>query len=227
MWHEAALMVCAYLVGSFPLLWIMARMRRVPLHKEEDFHIALWHRVGRPQGAMGIIGDFAKGVAVVFVSRALGFDLVWVALAGLAAVVGQMWPVFLRFDGEKGNSIGLATAGSLAPWALFISLVPIAFGAAVRTIPRLRDRSKSADERLKFGGPPSNSLPLAMLVGFSVLPLVAWGLGYPPQIYLVFVGFLFAILLRRLTANVRRDLRVAERKREVFINRALYDRSFL
>ena len=98
--------------------------------------------------------------------KSLGFDLLVVTLAGVAVVSGQMWPIFAHFDGEKGNSTGLAMAGTLAPNPLCIALVPIVIGVTIRTVPRLLDGRQSLDERLKLGGPPSRSLPLGMAIGF-------------------------------------------------------------
>ncbi|MFC1963152.1 hypothetical protein ACFLVL_00815, partial [Chloroflexota bacterium] len=136
----------------------------------------------------------------------------------------QMWPIFHRFDGEKGNSIGLAMAGTLATIPLFISLVPIAFGAGIRTIPRLMKPTESLGQKLVFGGPPSLSLPLGVAIGFAVLPLVALGLGYAIEIVLAFVFLFVLIMVRRVTAGVRQELRQASSKKTVLLNRFLFDR---
>lgn len=226
MWPEIALILGAYLLGSFPHLYLLGRASGVDLRKE-DMHIALWRKVGRLQGTVGVLGELAKGVLPVVVARAVGFDLLWVALAGLAAVVGQMWPIFLGFDGEKGNSIGLAMALALAYKATLLMLVPIFIGFAWRTVPRMLNPSLPWSERLKFGGPPSRSLPLAMASAFALLPLLSWGLGEALEVNLAFLGLFLLIMVRRLTTGLRKDLRQAQNKKMVLLNRLLYDRSFL
>jgi glycerol-3-phosphate acyltransferase PlsY len=227
MWNEFVLVLGAYLLGSFPFMYIMGRLKGVDLREYEDMHIALWRNVGRVQGFFGVILDFAKGVIVVITAREVGFEPGWVAFAGVATVAGQMWPVFMKFDGEKGNSTGLAMSATLATKAAFIAMVPMAAGFLVRTVPRLRQRDQSVNERLKFGGPPSNSLPVGMAVGFAVLPLTAWGMGQPWQVMVAFTGLFVLIIVRRLTAGVREDLKKPSGKKRRLINRLLYDRSEL
>ena len=137
MWNDIALVLGAYLLGSVPHLAALAKLRRLNL--DGDLHINLWLRGGRLLGSTGILIDLAKGALPVLIGKSLGFDLLVVTLAGLAVVSGQMWPIFSRFDGEKGNSTGLAMAGALAPTPFLIALVPIIIGVAVRTLPRLLD----------------------------------------------------------------------------------------
>lgn len=224
MWADVALVLGAYLLGSLPHLSVLGKLRGVDL--EGDLHISLWRRGGRLVGTIGILGEFAKGAIPVLVGKSLGFDLSIVVLAGLVAVSGQMWPVFSRFDGEKGNSVGLAMAGALAPKLLFITLVPIVIGVAIKIVPRLLDTSQSLNERLKFGGSPSRSLPLGMAIGFLLFPVASWVLGEPPVITSGYIALFLLIMVRRLTAGLRGDLARNTGIRGILINRLLYDRSY-
>jgi len=224
MWADAALILGAYLLGSLPHLSALGKLRGVDL--EGDLHISLWQRAGRLTGMIGILAEFAKGVIPILVGKGLGFELFIIVLAGLAVVSGQMWPVFSRFDGEKGNSIGLAMAGALAFRPLLIALVPIVVGVVIRTAPRLLDVSQSLNERLKFGGPSSRSLPLAMAIGFLLLPVASWWLGEPLVITTGYLALFILIMIRRLTAGLRSDLAVKIDIKRIVINRFLYDRSY-
>ncbi|MGB3129549.1 MAG: glycerol-3-phosphate acyltransferase [Dehalococcoidia bacterium] len=224
MWDELVLILGSYLLGSLPFMYIMGRLKGVDLREHEDMHIALWRNVGRIQGLLGVFLDFAKGAIVVVAARSAGFEPGWVAFAGVAAVAGQMWPVFMKFDGEKGNSIGLAMSATLATKAALIAMVVMATGLLIRTIPRLRQPNQSASERLKFGGPPSNSLPVGMAVGFAVLPLAAWVMGQPGEVIVAFLGLFALIMVRRATAGISEDLRQPSGKRRMLLNRLLYDR---
>ena len=100
---DIALIVGAYLLGSVPQLSLLARLRRVNL--DGDFHQSLWDRGGQAIAVLGVIGEFAKGIIPVLVGKGLDFDILVVALAGLAAVCGQMWPVFSRFDGDATAAV--------------------------------------------------------------------------------------------------------------------------
>jgi glycerol-3-phosphate acyltransferase PlsY len=217
MWADAALVLGAYLFGSVPHLVWLARLRRVKL--AGDFHEGLYDRGGRAMGGIGVLGEFVKGALPVLAGKALDFSLVTVALAGLAAVAGQMWPVFSRFDGEKGNSIGIAMAAALAPLPAVAAVVPAAIALVIRTAGRLRSGGRL------IGGTPSRSLPLGMLVTFLVFPLAAWGLGGPREAVWGGAALWVMIMVRRLTAGLGDDLKATRDPRAVLRERLLYDRS--
>jgi len=220
---NAALVLGSYLLGSAPDLHALAKLWGIPL--EDDLHIALWRKAGWFAGTLGIVADMAKGVIPVLVGRLLGFELYVVALAGLAAVAGQMWPVFLHFNGERGNTTGLAMAITLTYQATLFALIPFVIGAAVRTIPRVLDRAHPVNERLKLGGPQSMSLPLGMIVGFAVLPAASWWLGQPPEMAFAGAALFVMIAVRRLTRELGDDLRSGGRLGGILIARFLYDRA--
>lgn len=225
MWGDIALVVGAYLLGSLPHLSALGKLRGIKL--DGDLHINLWRRGGWWIGLIGLLGEFVKGVIPVLVGYSVGFNLLTVCLAGLAVVSGQMWPIFSRFDGEKGNSIALAMAGALALVPMLIALVPIAVGVAIRTLPRLLDDRQSLKQRFKFGGPPSRSLPLGMAIGFIMLPAASWWLREPLIITLSFLVLFILIMVRRLTAGLSGDVAENGAIPGILVNRLLYDRSYL
>src|SRR4030042_5663309 len=118
MWPEVLLIPGAYILGSVPHLLLLAKLRHVELGG--DFHQELWYKAGKVTGVLGVVGEFVKGILPVLIGKALDFNIVIVAGAGLAAVCGQMWPGFWKFAGEKGNSIGLAMSMALAPISCLI-----------------------------------------------------------------------------------------------------------
>lgn len=220
---DIALILGAYLLGSVPHLSLLARLRHVEL--DGDFHQSLWYQGGRAIAAVGIVGEFAKGVIPILVGKWLEFDLLVVALAGLAAVCGQMWPVFARFDGEKGNSVAFPMVIALTPKPGLIAVIPVIISLIIRTVPRLMRSSKSANDTI-FGGSYSRSLPLGMAIAFFILPLVSWWLGEPPEIVLCYAAlFILMIVVRRITAGLKRDLRESHDVRGVIMKRFLYDRA--
>jgi len=224
MWNETVLIAGAYLLGSFPFIYLLGRLRGIDLREYDDMHIAMWHHVGRFEAFIGAFFDFAKGVIAVLAARAADFDTGWVAFAGVAAVAGQMWPVFMKFKGEKGNTTGLAMTATLATITMFLSLIPATIGFFVRTIPRLMNRSQPVDERLKLGGPPSRSLPLGVALTFAVMPLSAWGMGQPSEVIAALGALFVLIMIRRLTENIVEDIHRPSGKKSILVNRLLYDR---
>ncbi|MFC1925944.1 glycerol-3-phosphate acyltransferase [Chloroflexota bacterium] len=228
MWDDALIIVGAYLLGAIPVVYLLGRMRGFDLSKEEDMHISLWHKVGRREGFTGIAWDVVKGgVAVVLLDKFTGYGWGTVTLVGLAVVVGLMWPVFLRGRGEKANTTSLGVSAAFCYEALPFLFGPILLGLLVRTVPRFLAPGQSMSERLKFGGPPSNSLPLGMLFGFGLFPLGCWIISQPWETVAVSAAIFVLIVIKRITAGLREDLETASNKKSVILNRALFDRSYI
>jgi len=233
------LIVGAYLFGSFPYMLLLGKARGIDLSQEPDSHQALWSKVGRLEGISGVLVDILKGVIPIAVGFLLNFELAAIAAAGVAALIGQMWPVFEKFDGEKGNTTGAgmiltftmfltATTSPLAYWVFILTIIPALTGFFIRTIPRFMSPGQTMDERLKLGGPASNSLPLGMLVAFAVAPLSSWLLNQPVEMTVALLALFILIVLRRLTANLGTDLKEHRTSTgSILLNRFLYDRSHL
>jgi glycerol-3-phosphate acyltransferase PlsY len=186
-------------------------------------HQQLYWQCGARVGLTGIFLDVAKGIVAVLAGRALQVDTAALAAGAVAVVAGQMWPVFSRFQGEKGNSTALGVAVTLTPLPFLVAAIPMLTGALLRTIPHLRQK-KAMEEKLRFKGPPSLSLPLGMAVGFGVLPIAAWWLGEPRAVVLGYAALFFLIMLRRATADAAAPL-VRTTPVKGLVNRLLYDRS--
>ncbi len=217
----------AYLFGSLPVLQWMARAKGHDLSHEHDMHHALWHKVGYVEGFAGVFWDLVKGPVPPVVAWGLGLDTLVIGLSGLAVAAGQMWPIFIWFRGkERGNTTGIGAAFGIAPIVMGIAAVPIAASAFMRLGSSIKKRGKEAGDRLEFAG-VSDYLPLGMLVGFLVLPLVALGLHREAAIVWTLAGLSALIVVRRLTAELRWDLRQRHgdpRLSTVLKNRFLYDR---
>lgn len=235
---DIALVIGAYLFGSLPYMLLVGRARGVDLSREEDLHTALWHKVGRLEGLSGVLVDILKGIIPIVVGFAFHLHLAAIATSGVAAVVGQMWPVFRKFDGEKGNTPGIgvvialtmeltATESPLAYLVFVIFAIFILIGIGIRTVPRFMASGQTLSDRFKFGGPVSNSMPLGMFAGFLSAPLSSWCLRQPPEMTLAFLALFIAIIIRRLTAGLSADLKTATDVKSILINRFLYDRSYL
>ncbi len=219
---DVALILGAYILGSAPQLSGLARLRRVKL--SGDYHMSLFQKAGIYFFGLGVILEFIKGAVPVLVGKWLGFDLYIVAIAGVAVVCGQMWPVFHRFDGEKGNTTVVGMAPALAYQPMMFAVIPIAIGAGIRTGSRLFRRSAQDKNTPLFGGPYSRSLPLGMLTGFFVLPLASWVQNQPPEVTWAFGIVFVLILVRRLTAGLSRDLQAGAGIKKIVLGRLFLDR---
>jgi glycerol-3-phosphate acyltransferase PlsY len=235
---DFALIVGAYLLGSLPYMVLLGRARGIELSQEEDLHMALWAKAGRLWGLSGVIVDALKGAIPVIVGFSFHLNLAAIAASGVAAVAGQMWPVFRKFDGEKGNTTGIgfiiaftsyltATTSPLAYVVFIIFAIPVLIGAGIRTVPRLIAPGQTMNERLMLGGPTSNSMPLGMLTGFAIAPIASACLRQPAEMTWAFLAVFIIIMIRRLTAGLGKDRKTATISlRAMLLNRFLYDRSY-
>jgi glycerol-3-phosphate acyltransferase PlsY len=236
---DIVLITGAYLFGSIPYMLLLGHARGFDLSQEEDLHIATYHKVGPLEGLSGVFVDIMKGVLPIVVGFTCGFSLPVTVAAGVAGVLGQMWPVLRKFNDEKGNSVGAGmiltltmflttTTSPLAYWVFIITLIPGLTGFIIRTIPRIKATGKTAKERGFFGGPVSNSLPLGMIISFAVAPLASCLLSQPLELTVGLLVLFIAILVRRLTARLGADLKTPLTSvSSILVNRLLYDRSYL
>jgi glycerol-3-phosphate acyltransferase PlsY len=222
-WVDVIFVLGSYVFGSLPHLHFLAKLRRVEL--DGDFHENLWYRAGRVLGVVGVIGEFIKGAVPVLVGKSLDFSLVTVAVAGLAAVCGQMWPVFSRFDGEKGNSIAIAMLIALTPVPGLVTVIIIIISLIIRTASRLAAKSAKPGDKSLIGGAYNRSLPLGMAVGFLSLPFSSWYFGEPAAIVWCYAALFVLIMIRRLTAGLGDDLKASRDIRGILLRRLLYDRT--
>ena len=238
-WPEATLIVGAYLLGSVPHLYLWGQMKGLDLSRCGSGNVGgtnAYQMLGPLAGIVGGLGDAFKGAIPVLLGIYLGFDLVIIAAAGLAAIAGQMWPIFLKFKGGgRGMATSFGVAGAIVPvaWALAFSIAVI--GMALPAISSLLSQDAPLKQRIRFIRSRTRSVPLSWLIAWASLPALSWYFGgwyisswyFDPSLTLalIFATVFLLLVLRRLTAGLRQDLARAEDKKVVLINRLLYDRS--
>jgi glycerol-3-phosphate acyltransferase PlsY len=118
--------LCAYLIGSVPFALILASWwgsRDLFRRGSGNPGAAnVWRVVGRRAGLLVAILDIAKGAAGVAIARQLHADGGTPAAAGVAAVLGHVYPVWLRGRGGKGVATGCGAFLVLAPAAVLPAL---------------------------------------------------------------------------------------------------------
>lgn len=195
------LVIGSYLLGSVPSAYLAARLSRgIDIRKYGTGNVGLgnlWEMVSHRVAVPVIIYDLGKGIAMVWTARLLGMDIDHQVFAGMAAVIGHDWPIFLRFSGGRGILTSLGVVMVLLPWGILV------FAALAALTLLLR------------------SSPLPVLLGMAALPLASWLAGEPMAITYGFLVMLIIVVIRRLTAS-RPAVPIS--KRELIINRLLFDR---
>src|SRR5208282_5214571 len=123
---EALLIVGAYLVGSIPTGVIVGRMRGFDPRAVGSGNIGMANVAragGASAAAMTFAGDVLKGAIPVMVAQAAGSPTAIIAWTGLAAFIGSICSVFLRFRGGKGVAAALGVWLAIAPMVILVALV--------------------------------------------------------------------------------------------------------
>src|SRR5215472_13647210 len=116
---SALTLLAAYFIGAIPFGYLVARVRGVDILRQGSGNIGatnVGRVLGRRMGILVFCLDFAKGalpvVAALRFAAAVGEppQILGVA-AGMAAFLGHLFPVYLRFRGGKGVATG---AGAVA-----------------------------------------------------------------------------------------------------------------
>jgi glycerol-3-phosphate acyltransferase PlsY len=138
--------IVAYLIGSIPFGYLIVRVTQGTDVRETGSGgtgaTNVSRRAGKFAGVVTLLLDSLKGVAAVWlagwiidlpvgirIGGTLEFSEVpldaswWVAAAGVAAIVGHMFPVWLGFRGGKGVATGFGVFLVLAPIAVSFAAV--------------------------------------------------------------------------------------------------------
>lgn len=106
-----------YLLGSVDFGAIVPRLMGVDIYEHGSGNPGtsnVFRTLGKRAGAAVMLGDAAKGFAAAAIGSALAGDTVAFA-AGFAAVVGHVFPVWLKFRGGRGVATAIGAAIWLEP----------------------------------------------------------------------------------------------------------------
>jgi glycerol-3-phosphate acyltransferase PlsY len=122
--NAALSIVIAYLLGSIPSAYIIGRLSGLDIRKVGDRNVGtfnVFRHAGLVAGIVTLIADVGKGALAIVIAKALsGHELV-VFGAGVAAVIGHNWPVFLRFRGGRGLAVVIGALLALLPVEMLIA----------------------------------------------------------------------------------------------------------
>jgi glycerol-3-phosphate acyltransferase PlsY len=205
------LMVGAYLLGSIPIPYLVTKwVTGKDMRQYGSGNVGganLFSLTSKWIGIPTIVFDFAKAISMLGVAKLIGLDIGQQVAVGVMSLVGQNWPVFLRFSGGRGmmTTLGIAfflpiANGPLIPWGLLSFFVFASAGVLL-----------------------IHNVPIGTGSGIAAMPLVSWLAHEPTEMTLGFLAMFLIMIIRRLTAP-RTSLSASVPFREMMLNRFLFDR---
>ena len=196
--------VCAYILGSLPFPYIVTRIvKRADIREIGTRNMGAmntFYNVGFGWGLLVLFLDMGKGALALLIARGLHApENIQLTAAGVA-IIGHMFPVFLKFKGGKGGATAVGILALLMPKA-----VPIAVGIFVLALLLTRY--------------PTFSYALALLWA----PFAAW-IIYADGKWVVFSTLLLLMVLVKYFPRLLEMRDKGGNWKRVFIRRGIKDR---
>lgn len=188
---RALVLLGAYLLGSVPFSYLVARRKGIDVRRVGSGNVGatnVMRNVSMAAGLMAFLLDAAKGAGAVMLARLVEPRGPMPALAGVLAVLGHMYPVWLRFRGGKGVATGAGAFLPLAPLATAGALAMFALALAV-----------------------TRYVSLSSILGTATLALLAFLGGSPPVVSRAAAGMAVLITWKH-RANLQRIARGTENR---------------
>ena len=172
-----------YAIGSVPFAFLLARRAGVDVRVAGSGNVGaanVLRTSGTSLGLTVMVLDIGKGAATVLAAYAAAGTRSSMAAAAAAAIVGHIYPVWLRFHGGKGVAVAAGAFAVLAPVA---TIAASAVFFATVWLSRL--------------------VSLGSMAATVTLPSAAWLTGAPPAVVSAALASA-ALILFRHRANMRR-----------------------
>jgi acyl phosphate:glycerol-3-phosphate acyltransferase len=113
-----------YLAGSVPFAFLLARRAGIDVRVAGSGNVGaanVMRTTGAGRAAAVIALDVMKGAAAVAIAQIGSGGAALAAVTGAAAIVGHIYPVWLRFHGGKGVAVAAGVFAMLAPIATVVA----------------------------------------------------------------------------------------------------------
>jgi len=185
-------LIFAYLIGSVPFGYILTRLLRntdIRSHGSGNIGATNVLRVLGWKAAFPVFFlDLLKGLAAVLLAKAVSDLPAFYLGAGLLAMIGHSFPIFLRFKGGKAAATSIGVLAAVSGW---LTLVLIAGAGLIVVLTRY--------------------VSLGSILGALTVPLLFWLFGF--DLYHIIFGVAMALLVTmRHSENIKRLLKGTESK---------------
>ncbi|MEJ2610267.1 MAG: glycerol-3-phosphate 1-O-acyltransferase PlsY [Candidatus Thiodiazotropha sp.] len=189
---HAIIVLTAYLFGSISSAIIVCRLMGLPDPRNQGSNNPGATNVlrigGKKAAAITLFGDMVKGLIPMLIAHLLKAPPLILALTGLAAFLGHLYPLFFNFKGGKGVATALGVQFGLY-WGVGLSVALVWL----------------------FMAKVANISSLAALVSMALAPLFIW-LIWPEPVLVIAQIVISGMLFWRHRSNISNILKGAEGK---------------
>jgi glycerol-3-phosphate acyltransferase PlsY len=197
------IVLVSYLIGAIPIAYVFGRVvRGIDLREHGSANVgasnvyqSVAHWAVVPVGLL----EIAQGLAAVMLGKFLGQGLGVQVAAGLAAVAGETWSIFLGFSGGRGIGPSIGFLLGLAPPVLVVFIV------------------------VSLLGWPLGSFPLTVGMAIAAAPVASLIINGAGPVAVGCLGVALIVFAKRLLTN-RIGLPADQDWRDAILNRLLFDR---
>jgi glycerol-3-phosphate acyltransferase PlsY len=203
------LIIASYLVGAIPFGLLIAKMHGIDIRTVGSGNIGATNvsrALGKKWGYFCFILDALKGLipmlaAIVILPAELTITEIWLWLAvGAAAILGHVFPVYLKFKGGKGVATSLGVVLGLWPFYTVAGVITFAIWAIVVKTWRYISLGSIVGAVV---------FPLLLAIAICIIPQWRFAALWPLLAAAVTLG---AILILRHKDNIKRLLSGTENK---------------
>ncbi|MCG7864978.1 MAG: acyl-phosphate glycerol 3-phosphate acyltransferase [gamma proteobacterium symbiont of Stewartia floridana] len=189
---HSSIVVIAYLLGSISSAIIVCRLMGLPDPRSQGSNNPGATNVlrigGKKAAAITLFGDMVKGLIPMLIAHLFDAPPLYLALTGLAAFLGHLYPVFFSFKGGKGVATALGVQFGLH-WGV---------GLAVALV-------------WLFTAKVVNISSLSALISMALAPIIVWLIWPAPELIVMQI-VISAILFWRHRSNITNLISGAEDK---------------
>jgi len=165
------LLLAAYVIGSFPSAYIIARLRKGIDIRSVGSHnmgaMNTFYKVGFWYGIAVLALDIGKGAGALVLVDHFSDNYITLLLSGVAVIVGHIFPLFLKFKGGTGGAPCIGVLIYLMPWGAPIYLAVFILLLLITRFPTL-----------------------SYSVSFFCFPFVAWLINHDNNLVIFSIGIL-------------------------------------
>lgn len=177
------LFLFSYLLGSIPFGYLIAKREKINVRNHGSGNIGatnVLRTVGKKAGILTLTGDFLKGFIPVLMALYITQSEYMIGLVGILAILGHIYPIFLKFKGGKGVATSLGVFTGIMPLVVLITTIIWLIICFV-----------------------SRYVSLSSMIASIALPVLAWQFN-EPKFYILLSTLATIFIIFRHKDNLRR-----------------------